>query len=341
MNKELEEFKTKRINALKKQHEIDVKSLQKMYTYTINNTIKNNRFARSSNKNALIQKYMTYYNNILLSLINKLNANIENVNKMAILPIKITRKKALIFGLNYIGTDARLNGCITDAKNIEVLLKANNFNDTKLITDETNIKPTKDNMLKEIKKIISEAIEGDLIFIYYSGHGTQELDKGLDEIDGLDELIAPLDFMNGRKFIKDDELKLIIQENLKANVNLFCLFDCCTSGTALDLRYQFLEKLNYDNFTENLKNLETKGNVVFISGSRDNEYSFENNFGSDNTQGVMTRSFREIINNKGNQISWRVLLKSIRDLVKKYNSPFQTPQLSSGLVIDLDSNVWI
>ena len=54
MNKELEEFKTKRINALKKQHEIDVKSLQKMYTYTINNTIKNNRFARSSNKNALI-----------------------------------------------------------------------------------------------------------------------------------------------------------------------------------------------------------------------------------------------------------------------------------------------
>ena len=35
MNKELEEFKTKRINALKKQHEIDVKSLQKSFSFFV------------------------------------------------------------------------------------------------------------------------------------------------------------------------------------------------------------------------------------------------------------------------------------------------------------------
>ena len=73
--------------------------------------------------------------------------------------------------------------------------------------------------MKEIKNILSEATEGDLIFIYYSGHGSYTIDRNKDELDGKDELIIPLDF----NAISDDELKVIIQENLKEKIKSLIL----------------------------------------------------------------------------------------------------------------------
>jgi hypothetical protein len=333
MNKELTDFKNARIAALNKQHNIDLTALNRLYEnnrYTINR----NRRLNFRQKQASLGALAVQYNNVLVSLQNKLKTNIEAVNKLSIIPIKINRKKALLFGLNYTGTNSQLNGCINDAKLIQERIKTKGFTEINLLTDQTLVTPTREKIISEIKKILSEATEGDLIFIYYSGHGSYTIDRNADELDGKDEMIIPLDF----KPIKDDELKLLIQENLKKNVTLFCLFDCCNSGTALDLKYQYLENLNYDNFTENQYTLETNGNVILLSGCRDDQYSYETVLGN-NVQGAMTWAFNELTKNNDN-ITWRTLLKSMRNSIKasRFN---QIPQLSSGLVIDLDSKIWI
>ena len=332
MSKELNDFKQMRITALNKQYTIDLNSLNIINARNVN--IVNRSRLILKKKRESIARLQIQYNNILTSLRNKLKSDIESVNKISIFPIKISRKKALIFGLNYIGTSSQLNGCINDAKLIENRIKTSGFTDIKIVTDETSIKPSRENILKEIKNILSEATEGDLIFIYYSGHGSYTIDRSQDELDGKDELIVPLDF----NAISDDELKVIIQENLKEKTTLFCLFDCCHSGTLLDLRYQCLENLNYDNFTENPKNLETKGNVILLSGCRDEQYSYESLVG-DKVHGAMSWAFNELTKNNNN-LTWRLLLKNMRNIIKTSNFN-QIPQLSSGLIIDLDSKIWI
>jgi hypothetical protein len=144
--------------------------------------------------------------------------------------------------------------------------------------------------------------------------------------------------------ILDDELKTIIQTNLKENVTLFALFDCCFSGTILDLKYQYLDSLNYDNYTENSKQLETKGNVIMISGCNDNQTSADAVF-NNIPNGAMTWSLLQSLEQNKNktpseQLSWRELVKSMRDLLKK-SSFEQIPQLSSGQFADIDTKIFV
>ena len=200
-----------------------------------------------------------------------------------------------------------------------------------MLTDETTTKPTRENILNEIKTLLKTSNANDTLFIYYSGHGSYTLDRNGDELDGYDELIVPLDF----NFIKDDELKTIINTYGKSNTNLIALFDSCNSGTALDLKYQILEKVNYDDISENTNTAESTCNVFLLSGCRDDQFSLET-FINNKTQGVMTWSFLETVrNNKG--ISWRNLVKKMREILKPQS--YQIPQLSSGRLFNPDSEI--
>lgn len=240
-----------------------------------------------------------------------------------------TNKKALIIGINYVDTPNELSGCINDAKSIETYLREKNFTNIKLLTDETPIKPTKSNILNEIKNLLKHSIKNDTLFIFYSGHGSYTLDRNEEEVDGYDELIVPIDF----NFIKDDELKTIINTYGKPNTNLIVLFDSCNSGTALDLKYQILENVNYDDITENENNSETPCNTIFISGCRDEQVSLETII-NNKVQGLMTWSFLETVRNN-TTISWRNLVKKMRDILKPQS--YQIPQLSSGKLFNPDS----
>jgi len=280
--------------------------------------------------NNLNNKYKQSINNLKLSFdneIQKINSISENIISTT---SEAHTKKALIIGINYIGTSSRLNGCINDAKSIETYLKGNDFTSIKLLTDETDIKPTKLNILNELKNILETSNKNDTIFIFYSGHGSYTLDRNGDELDGYDELIVPLDF----NYIRDDDIKAVINTYGKPDTNLIALFDCCNSGTALDLKYQILEKLNYDDITENTRVSETPCNTLFISGCRDEQVSIETTVNNE-TQGLMTWSFLQTVSNN-NPITWRNLVKQMRELLK--TKSYQIPQLSSGKLFNPDTN---
>jgi hypothetical protein len=175
---------------------------------------------------------------------------------------------------------------------------------------------------------------GDLLFFVYSGHGSYAIDRNGDEKDGRDELIVSCDLQG----VLDDELKALIQTYLKADVTLFALFDSCFSGSVLDLKYQFMDSLDYDKFTENSKQLETQGNVIMISGCTDNQTSADAVF-DNKPNGAMTWSLLESLKQKPN-VNWRELVKTMRDLLK--TSQFtQIPQFSSGNFLDIDKEIFI
>ena len=116
------------------------------------------------------------------------------------------------------------------------------------------------------------------------------------------------------------------------------MFDSCFSGTMLDLKYQYLDSLNYDTYTENSKDLETVGNVFMISGCTDEQTSADAIINNKAT-GAMTWSLLEGLKQKPG-CSWKELIKTMRDLLKK-SQYTQMPQFSSGQFVNINAAVFI
>jgi len=110
---------------------------------------------------------------------------------------------------------------------------------TVLLDDGEHDAPTKENILAAYKKMVAEAEPGDSLFCHYSGHGCKirDDDRGEEE-DGFDEALVPVDYQTAG-LIRDDDLFDIIIKPMPDGANLFCLFDCCHSGTILDLPYLY------------------------------------------------------------------------------------------------------
>lgn len=146
-------------------------------------------------------------------------------------------KKALMVGINYPNTTHALRGCINDVMLMNQLISSQyGFtvnNDRRVLTDAS---ATTQNILDRLEWLVDGAQPGDVLFFHYSGHGSQVIDNdygNLDEPDGLDEVICPID-MNWRdKIIKDDDLKRIFNK-VPVGVNLTVLLDCCHSGDGID-----------------------------------------------------------------------------------------------------------
>lgn len=333
MSNELAIYKKNRINELQKIFNSNVASLN---AALINNArkIKTTRLSAKV-KQTQINNLINQYNNNVNILKQNLNKNIAIIQKFSPNPISINgKKKALLIGINYTGTQNELFGCINDANCIKERISKEGFNNISIMTDLTALKATKNNILNEFKNLLINSQAGDLLFFLYSGHGSYTYDRNNDETTGYDQLIIPCDF----NAIVDDELKSLIQTHLKPNVTLFAMFDSCFSGSVLDLRYQYMDSLNYDNYTENIKQTETKGDVFMISGCSDYQTSADA-FINNKASGAMTWSLLEAIKQKPN-CSWRELVKSMRNLLK--TSEFdQIPQFSSGTFENIDAKVFI
>jgi len=333
MATELDIYKKNRITELQNNFNSGIVVLKSNLTKNIN--IINSSRLNITAKRTAITNLLNVYNNTITNLQNKLNSDIKAIQKFIPPQIKINRsKKALLVGINYIGTQNELYGCINDALAIKDRILSNGFSDITFLTDNTNIKPTKNNILNSFKNLLSNSQPGDLLLFCYSGHGSYTLDRSGDEKTGYDQMIVPVDY----NMIIDDEMKQIIQTNLKSGVTLFAMFDSCFSGSVLDLKYQYMDSLDYDNYTENSKQLETQGNVFLISGCTDYQTSADSVF-NNKANGAMTWSLLESLKQKPN-CNWRELVKYMRDLLKK-NGYEQVPQFSCGKFENIDNNIFI
>jgi hypothetical protein len=333
MSLELTIYKKNRINELQN---IFSSNLARLNSVLINNAINIKKTILSAKvKQEKLNNLIRQYNNNVNILKLNLNKNITVIKNFYPNPIIFNgEKKALLIGINYTGTQNELFGCINDVNSIKERITKKGFNNISIMTDITSLKATKNNILNEFKNLLVNSQTGDLLFFSYSGHGSHTLDRNNDETTSYDQLIVPCDF----NAIVDDELKSIIQENLKPNVTLFAMFDSCFSGSVLDLRYQYMDSLNYDNYTENIKETETKGDVFMISGCSDYQTSADA-FINNKANGAMTWSLLEALKQTPN-CSWRELVKSMRNLLK--TSMFdQIPQFSSGTFENIDTQVFI
>ncbi|MFF3248753.1 caspase family protein [Streptomyces sp. NPDC002870] len=129
----------------------------------------------------------------------------------------------------YSGWDGKLIACEDDAQDMDQLAKNAGIEDrVTLLT----AKATVDNITAELRKAASVLTPGDFLLFTYSGHGGQvpDLNGPEDESDRLDETMCFFD----REYI-DDELYREF-EGFAEGVRIFCLLDCCHSGSGIRVR---------------------------------------------------------------------------------------------------------
>ena len=286
----------------------------------LNATIRKINLSRISNalKKVQINRAINESNATLKKITDKYNKD------LAIAPKKRT---AFLVGINYTGTINELYGCINDTKNVEDLLKTKyNFTNLTLLNDETPEKPTKQNILKGLQTLLSNTVSGDTAFFMFSGHGTRTVDFNKDENDGQDEVIIPIDAYSINTCILDDELNRMIRNTLKPGAKLVALFDCCFSGTVLDLRYTY-------GYPDNTNQSETAGDVFMISGCTDQQTSTDTVApinGKEMASGAMTYAFLSTIKETA---SMGDLITKMEAFLKD-NGYMQRPLLSSGKKVD-------
>ena len=141
-------------------------------------------------------------------------------------------KRALLIGISKYEVLPRLPGSKNDIELVrQVLLSRYGFSDhnVHVVRDEA---ATRDGILSSLNKIVKEAGPNDVVYVHYSGHGSQVEDLNGDEPDDqLDETIVPQDGRTeGVADITDDELEGIFSQ-LKTSQAVVVL-DSCHSGTA-------------------------------------------------------------------------------------------------------------
>lgn len=98
--------------------------------------------------------------------------------------------------------------------------------------------PNKQLVTQGIDWLMSDNIDGNTLFFYFSGHGSQIQDNNGDEVDNQDEFIC-LQNATYLEILTDDEIyDLLLKRNTK-NCKLWCLFDSCHSGTMGDTSFRF------------------------------------------------------------------------------------------------------
>jgi hypothetical protein len=136
------------------------------------------------------------------------------------------RRFALCIGIDdYPRPDARLNGCVNDARAWAKALNRLGFEVRTLVNEQA----TRAGIVAEVTAMLAARQAGDTMVLQYSGHGTRLPDVDGDEDDAEDEAMCAYDFDDGH-FVIDDDLRALFARVPKG-VSLTCFFDCCHSGT--------------------------------------------------------------------------------------------------------------
>jgi hypothetical protein len=276
-------------------------------------------------------------------------------------------KRALLIGINYRSSDAELKGCITDVKNMRSVLVNNcgyKTQNVRSLTEDEQVKPTRQNIEENIKWLVTNCLPGDTLFFHFSGHGSFVNDSaGGDETDRRDEVIIPLDYLT-KGVISDDWLFSNMIAKVPANVTLWVFADCCHSGTMVDLKYNYKslcalkqgsvkQGMRYvpaewsDRFSFSMeRSREIVGNVCLLSGCLDQETAADASI-NNTFQGAFTYCFLEFVMSNlikmpdgssrfRNTVKLRNILKELNCRLDIQGFTRQQSQLSVGKQSDFE-----
>jgi triacylglycerol esterase/lipase EstA (alpha/beta hydrolase family) len=142
---------------------------------------------------------------------------------------------ALLVGIDAYPSPIRaLRGCVADVDAMEALLGSRVPHGQLDVHVLENQQATRSAVIDEFRDHLGQAVDGDVVIFWYSGHGSQQPTTSTPGIepDGLDETLVLVDSRaGGGADLADKELAALIAEVAKPGVHVFVGLDCCHSGS--------------------------------------------------------------------------------------------------------------
>lgn len=215
-------------------------------------------------------------------------------------------KKALLIGINYVGTSNELAGCQNDILDVQKYLQTRGYA-INILMDHSGYKaPSSENIIAAMREFATGVAPGDQLYFHYSGHGSHINDTSGDERDGQDECICP----QRGSFIIDDKLYAEMVAPLPAGATLCAVFDSCHSGSVLDLPHRWTKPSFY---REN--NNKPAADVISISGCKDSQMSADSAFNG-RPNGALTHAFLQCLQSDASKpLTWKKLISRVNGLL--------------------------
>ncbi|KAH7342028.1 caspase domain-containing protein [Rhizoctonia solani] len=218
------------------------------------------------------------------------------------------------------------------------------------------LQPTCENIKHQLGRLVAGAAPGDRFFLYYAGHGIQVKDTNGDEADELDEAIISSDWTTTYNYsdeglVIDDYLKQVCVDPLPKGANLTAVFDCCHSGTIMDLTYEHCAKRSGLDFELNestglsSRRLPSRyrsvdGHVVCISACEDSQKAYAHQRGL--VTDAFTKCIREFAQSYRPTTQINPTLKELYEYLLLYGRPnpeskyTQDPMLATTFKLSVD-----
>lgn len=268
-------------------------------------------------------------------------------------------KRALLIGSPYKG----LAGSLTDVERVAGLLTPRRFEIRKLVGDD---EATRANILGAYRTLINDTADGDVIVVYYSGHGARSLDEEYVPPSGdappkrYHHFIVPMDLGESSdsdfRGILSLELSSLLAQLTKRTRNVTVIFDSCHSaGMTRDLRLRpkglpkewFIgAHSHFQKFVSGevpgfpLENVAVEGNpyAVRLMAALPSQMAWEYETSDGTSYGLMTDSLLKAFEEVGDRpVTWDAVTRRVRELVRQ-QEPGQYPEVegpSSRFLFDL------
>jgi hypothetical protein len=267
---------------------------------------------------------------------------------IAIKPVSAQVQKALIIGIDTYKPDGEsaaadagraswmnLDGCVNDAASVKDLVVAKYAFANNNVTTLFNQEASRSRIISELTRLAKEAKKGDVIFIYYAGHGSQVYNSLSTEADKKDESIVPADAYKGALDIRDKELAVLLNQILDSGALLTVIFDSCHSGS---VGRGFLNDPPKMRFIEESKKdakdatvpvpPETRGALI-ISAAQDFEFAKEQRDENDIAHGAFTIALLKSLQQLSPDAPVSNIFTSITAIMKYYGKT-QEPVLAAN-----------
>jgi len=147
------------------------------------------------------------------------------------------------------------------------LLRASENNNQVFVSTDS-VSCAKSNLKRVIADYASAAVGGDIVYLYFSCHGTQVSDTNKDErnFDPLDTMDEAMKLYNNELLV-DDEMDTLFR-TFKKGVQIVFIADCCHSGSLATF-----EKYAVYDFAPSSVYADMKAQLIYMGACQDNKDS--------------------------------------------------------------------
>jgi len=259
--------------------------------------------------------------------------------------------KALLVGINRYPA-APLRGCVNDITDMaQFLVDHCGFvqSDVRLLADE---RATRQEIMARLDWLVDGAQPGDRLFFHYSGHGAQMATRDHQgEVDGLDEVVCPVDFdWTDEHVIRDKDFRRVFGSVPEDCEFVWVSDSCHSSGLTKDVpppnttwrtfpvpadiqwRIDAAQSMGFKALTLPCAS-EKSGNLALLSGCASNDVSADSVFNG-RPNGVLTHFLLQALSAAdGMKAPLDLLAATVRETISATGKFRQVPGLEGSPAI--------